>query len=135
MAPPHIIKLTVNGDRVTADPNPAPGKGNRVNPGDLVTWVYDPALELQVVFSKVSELPLGNPPEDISPYGPFNSLNVVIGGGQTFGTIRADIPTDKNRRYFCKIFKDGKELLWIGPVGGSPDQATGGGLDIPMTPG
>lgn len=124
----HIIKLTVMGDTVTGDPYPAPGPGKTIKPGEMVKWQYDPAMELQVIFSKKAVLPLNEHSlEDISPYGPFSSL--VVGEGEVFGTVRSDVPTDTKTRYFCRIFKEGKELRWL------QDPTLGGGIDIPMTPG
>jgi hypothetical protein len=124
----HIIKLTVDGDSVTGDPYPAPGRGNTIRPGEMVKWQFDPAIDLQVIFWKKAVLPLDeNTLVDINPYGPFSSL--MVGKGEVFGTVRSDVPTDTKTRFFCKIFKDGKELRWL------PDPLLGGGLDIPTTPG
>ena len=133
----HRITVSFSAGRVSADPNPSPGLGSRVMPGETVTWSFDETRELQVVFNQIVDLDeegrvIEATRRAVNPMGPLNALS--LGRGLIVGTIRSDVPQGAtNRRFLYRLIEDGAALPWTDRVEGG-DETNGGGIDIPRTP-
>ncbi len=133
----HKIDVSFIGSQVSATPNPSPGSGNFVKPGETVTWRFDEAKDLQVVFREFVDLAadgsvIETTRKPSNPLGPLSGLS--LGAGLLIGTIRSDVPQGTpSRRFIYKLVQDGIDLQWAAPVPGG-SATNGGGIDIPSTP-
>jgi hypothetical protein len=133
----HFIDVTLivgsNGNAaVIADPNPSPSRTPTlpvIEPGDTVTWRFDPKRELQVIFKRVAPAPnTVNPPLfPNTPLGPFSSIS--LGAGVIVGTVRSDVPTNISHSlsFIYDLAENGQTLQWANNI-------LDGGIDIPRTP-
>ncbi|HEY2289858.1 MAG TPA: hypothetical protein VGM86_04065 [Thermoanaerobaculia bacterium] len=114
-------------------PQGAAARKNRdsENPGEKVTWNFDPPLNTYHVVFKEFQPPGGGPrqpPPPVPAQGPFTQTLITI-GGQVTGTID---PNAQHGLYFYGIQDDSGNLLrWLNPVGTTLNF---GGLDVPKGP-
>jgi hypothetical protein len=134
----HEIKIAFGeGGEVEAEPNPFPGDGGTLRPGDTVTWILPENRAVEVQFAKAQDLPVeSNDIEESDQKGPFKRL--LPENGQIVGELLDDLPEDsKTRRFYYKLVEDGRDLRWAPsklPPGVPPGHIVGGGIDFPKKP-
>ncbi len=133
----YEIKIAFGeGGEVEAEPNPFPGDGGTLRPGDTVTWILPENRGMEVRFGKVQDLPVeSNAVEESDRKGPFESL--LPENGQIVGKLLDEFPKGSGtRRFYYELVEDGRALPWVAGKlpPGTPFHTAGGGMDVPKDP-